>query len=187
MQLGNNERVADDHEKTREEKEDDVDQAVVYLRREVWVLDEGSMPTILGTYVSKFLPVSMCSRRQTIIRSWDLFGMCSTREPQLLALQLFQLPWLKWLTNTDKIRLPIFCKSASSSCKRTFFAFCKSSFRKRTFFAVWTLTGTPVSGSQISRVGKVSWHSDQLASNGEYWGVKKIWVWSSVNKGQGLW
>ena len=35
VQLGNNERVADDHEKTREEKEDDVDQAVVYLRREV--------------------------------------------------------------------------------------------------------------------------------------------------------
>ena len=42
MQLGNNERVADDHEKTREEKEDDVDQAVVNLRREVSVLDEGS-------------------------------------------------------------------------------------------------------------------------------------------------
>ena len=49
MQLGNNERVADDHEKTREEKEDDVDQAVVNLRREVSVLDEGSMPTILAT------------------------------------------------------------------------------------------------------------------------------------------
>ena len=34
VQLGNNERVADDHEKTREEKEDDVDQAVVHLRSE---------------------------------------------------------------------------------------------------------------------------------------------------------
>ena len=118
MQLGNNERVADNHEKTREEKEDDVDQAVVHLRCEVLVLDEGSMPTVLAIYVSKFLLVSICSRRQTKISSGDLFGICSTRTPQVMVLQLFELPLLKWLTNTDKIRLP------SSSCKRTFHALC---------------------------------------------------------------
>ena len=168
MQLGNNERVADNHEKTREEKENDVDQAVVHLRCEVWVLDESSMPTILA----KFLPASICSRWQTIIRSGDLFGIWASADGTTAI-------WTSIIKVARSTLIRSDCQHFANQHHRlargpfSHFAFCKSSSCKRTFFAVWTLTGTPVLGSQISRVGKVSWHSDQLASNGEYWGVKK--------------